>query len=174
MPLDLNITPKPELSFTQPGGLVVFVDTPATVDVMLTPRAAGTGTIHLKCIADEVAFRDERNQRITSVLDFKYNCDDPNENQLISLGFILVCSNPSDQDILIRFDAWAKNATGQQSPPIMQLPVTLKPRNAESDSTHLTVVMTEEITTTAVDASTDPQPTNSPEEDPTHEDSATS
>ena len=75
--------------------------------------------------------------------------------------------NPSDQDILIRFDTWAINANGQKSPPILQLPSPSKPRPAESD---ITVLVTEDIASN--DATEPVIGTPHPsEEDHAHEDS---
>lgn len=171
MPLNLNILPKPEISFTQPGELVVFADTPATVEVLVTPRAVGAGQVHLKCIADEIAFRDEANQKISSEITFDFQCHDAQENQVLPLRFVLVCSDPSDQDILIRFDTWAFNAQGQKSPPIMQLKVRLKSRaaNLENGETLLAALPSD-----TESASSDSDSTASSQDDPSHENSATS
>jgi hypothetical protein len=126
MPLNLNLDPKPLLRFAQPDGLTVFTDEASKVDILLSPGVVGKTTVTLLCLADEVAFRV--GNQLKSHADFELEFDQADEHHLLRLQFVLLCSNPSDQDILIRFDAQAVNHAGQQSPPIPQLPVTLKPR----------------------------------------------
>lgn len=129
MPLRLNLDPKPLLRFAHPSGLTVFTDEASEVDIILSPGVVGRVQVSLHCLADEVAFKVD--QAVRSQADFEFDCANADEHQLLQLQFVLVCSDPSDQDILIRFEASAHNQAGQQSPPIPQLPVTLKPRRRQ-------------------------------------------
>ncbi len=139
MPFNLNITPKPQIAFANPDGMTVFNDTPTSVELILTPRAEGKGKIFLSCIANEVSFKDVNNNQISSEISIDFDSRSASGNLMIDFPFTLVCSDPSDQDILIRFDAKAKNSAGEQSPPIMQLPVTFKSRAASRDMGDLTL-----------------------------------
>jgi hypothetical protein len=126
MPLNFNLDPKPEVSFLQQDELVVYPDTESQVELMVIPRAVGRGEVHLFCLADEVAFLIGEQAVSELVVDF--HCESASEHQRMQVSFWLTCSQPSEQDILIRFDTWAFNAYRQKSPPILQLPVRLKPK----------------------------------------------
>jgi len=127
MPLNLNLDPKPLLRFAHPDGLTLFADEESQVSILLSPGVKGKVAVTLLCLADEVAFRV--NNQVRTEAEFTFECGQADEHQLLQLTVIMVCSAPSDQDILIRFDAKAINQAGQHSPPIPQLPVTLKPRH---------------------------------------------
>lgn len=127
MPLNLNLDPKPLLRFAHPDGLTLFADEESQVSILLSPGVEGEVKVTLLCLADEVAFRVDN--QVRTEVEFTFHCVQVDEHQLLQLTVIMVCSDPSDQDILIRFDAKAINQAGQHSPPIPQLPVTLKPRN---------------------------------------------
>jgi hypothetical protein len=126
MPLNFNLDPKPLLRFAHPDGLTLFADEASQVSILLSPGVSGEVKVTLLCLADEVAFRV--NDQVRTEAEFTFHCGQADEHQLLQLTVIMVCSNPSDRDILIRFDAKAINQAGQHSPPIPQLPVTLKPR----------------------------------------------
>jgi hypothetical protein len=129
MPLNLNLDPKPLLRFAHPDGLTLFTDEEAQVSILLSPGVVGEVKVTLLCLADEVAFRV--GDQVSSEATFRFQCTQADEHQLLQLKVYMVCSDPSDQDILIRFDGKAVNQAGQHSPPIPQLPVTIKPRRGD-------------------------------------------
>ncbi|RMG56057.1 MAG: hypothetical protein D6722_27045 [Bacteroidetes bacterium] len=116
---------KPFIQITEPEPLVIFDQHPDDIEVMVQAKALGTCTVRLHIHADECAFRVE--DELAPVVEHQFECQNIFQSTVLKVPFTVVCTNPSDEDILIRFTAEAVNSAEGQSMPTPAFNVDLKP-----------------------------------------------
>ena len=107
---------RPNVKITEtPEPLEVVNTQPNDVDVLVTPNAAGECQVFLHMIADDCAFLV--GNQFVSQIEAKVETQSIFDEKIINIPFTIVCTKPSEQNILIRFIASAKNADGGESHP---------------------------------------------------------
>lgn len=121
---------KPFIQITEPEPLVIFDQTADQIEVMVQAKCLGPCTVRLHLHADECAFRVE--DALAPSLEHVFECQNIFQSTVLQIPFTVVCTDTSDEDILIRFTAEAVNSAGGQSMPTPDFNVDLKPGSPSS------------------------------------------
>jgi hypothetical protein len=134
---DTTLIIRPSVSFAQPEPLVVFAGEPARVHIVVKARAAGPGKLKLRVEAETCFFVEGTEMR--SSVEQAFECKDEWAGQVETFAFQMMTTQPSSEDILLRFYASASNSSGGLSAETPAFRVNLKSKRLSTDTVRIEI-----------------------------------